>query len=247
MSTMTDASAPAVPATPPKGLAARALGVVFTPYETYADVAARPRALGALLLVIAICCAVSIAFAATQIGKEITLDLTISSMESFGMQVTDEMYREIESRTMNQPAWQSGAAQVVFWPLLGVVIAGILLFVFNVILGYESSFKPVFAIVVHSFILFALQFPVIYPIFYLKESMSSPTSFTVFLPFLDDQSFAARFLRWVDFFWLWWIVNLSIGMAVLYKRRTQPIVVGFLAVYFVLALAFAAIGAFILG
>ena len=37
---------------PRKGLAARAAGVIFSPRETYAEVAARPRAFGILALAI---------------------------------------------------------------------------------------------------------------------------------------------------------------------------------------------------
>jgi hypothetical protein len=240
---MTDASAPALPATPPKGLAARAAGVVFSPYEAYADIVAHPRVLGALLLVIAVGCGTAIAFGSTQVGREVTLDYTIRWMEGFGAQVSDQMYGEIETRIMNQPAWQQGLSQLAVWPVFAAAIAGLLMFVFNVVLGHEATFKRVFAVVVHSFILIALQLLFIYPIFYLKQSMSSPTSLTVFLPFLDEASLAARFVGAFDLFRLWWVVNVAIGMAVLYKRRTQPILTGFLAVYFFLALAYAGIGA----
>lgn len=225
-------------------LPARAIGVIFSPYETYADIAAYPRALGALLLVIAIAGGTAVAFGSTQVGREITFDWTIQSIESMGRPVSDQMYREMETRMMNQPAWQSGLGQLVAWPLIGSIAAGMLLFVFNVILGYESKFKNVFAIVIHSFILVALQLVVIYPIFYAQHSMSSsPTSLTVFLPFLDTDSFVTHFLGFFDLFRLWWLVNISIGMAVLYKRRTQPILIGFLAVYFLIALAIASIRA----
>jgi hypothetical protein len=83
--------------------------------------------------------------------------------------------------------------------------------------------------------------------FYLKESMANPTSLAVFMPFLDESSFVARLVGAIDLFRLWWIVNLSIGIGVLYKKRTSPIVWSMLAVYAVIALIIAAAGAALSG
>ena len=47
---------------PSKGLGARALGVFFSPRATYAEIVARPRALGALVAVIVIVAAATSAF-----------------------------------------------------------------------------------------------------------------------------------------------------------------------------------------
>jgi len=67
------------------------------------------------------------------------------------------------------------------------------------------------------------------------------TNLAVFLPFLDDASFAARFLGTIDLFWSWWIISLSIGLGVLYKRRTGPIATALMSVYIVIALVIALI------
>ncbi len=42
---------PILAPTPSQGLLARAVGVIFAPRATYAGIAARPRVLGALLLI----------------------------------------------------------------------------------------------------------------------------------------------------------------------------------------------------
>jgi hypothetical protein len=57
----------------------------------------------------------------------------------------------------------------------------------------------------------------------------------VFLPFLEEGSLPARFLGMIDLFLVWWLVVMGIGLAVLYKRRTSPIVWSLLGTYVVIA------------
>jgi uncharacterized membrane-anchored protein len=45
----------------------------------------------------------------------------------------------------------------------------------------------------------------------------------------------------VDLFVIWWVFVLAIGLAVLYRRRTQPIALGLFSVYAVIAVVVAAI------
>jgi hypothetical protein len=108
--------------------------------------------------------------------------------------------------------------------------------VFNAALGGDATFKQVYAVVAHSGILIAVQQLFTLPLDYARETMSSPTNLAVFLPFLDEGSFFARLLGSIDLFRIWWIVNLAIGMAVLYKRRTAPIATTMLVLYAAIAL-----------
>ena len=45
----------------------------------------------------------------------------------------------------------------------------------------------------------------------------------------------------IDLFIIWWLIVLAIGLAVLYRRRTQPIAMSLLAIYAVIAVIVAAI------
>jgi hypothetical protein len=45
-----------------------------------------------------------------------------------------------------------------------------------------------------------------------------------------------RFLGAIDLVLVWWIITLSIGLAVLYRRRTGGIAMTLLAIYVVIAL-----------
>ena len=61
------------------------------------------------------------------------------------------------------------------------------------------------------------------------------------LPMLPEKSFLASLLGAVDVFLVWWIVVLAMGLAVLYRRRTQPIAISLLAVYAVIAIVIAVV------
>jgi Yip1 domain len=223
----------------PKNLIARILGVITSPRATYAAVAARPRALGALALVVLVSAASVGVFMSTQVGREALLDQQVRFLEGFGRQVSDAQYQQLEARLRFAPYF-AAAGQLVTLPLVGVIIAGVALAVFN-LMGGDGTFKQTFAIVAHSGAIIALQQLFVLPLDYVRESLSSPTNLGVFFPFLDENTFPARLLGAIDLFLIWWMISLAIGLGLLYKRRTGPIAATLLAIYAVLAIVIAAV------
>lgn len=245
---MTDAlAAPSViGAAALKGLAARIVGVIFSPLETYRSVVAQPRVFGALAVVAVVTGLTSFAFLSTEVGQNALLDQQVRFMESFGIDLPDEAYDRMEAQADRQRYF--GLVGVLVWVPVGcAVVAGLMQLIFNVALGGEASFKQAYAVTAHSQVLIALQQLFVTPLNYARETMSSATNLGVFLPMLDETSVAARLLGAIDLFWIWWIVNLAIGIGVLYRRKTAPIGWSLLAVYFsiafIIALARAALGA----
>ena len=231
---------PAVSGTAAKGFPARILGVIFTPRAAYADVAARPAWLGALLVVLVLTGGSTFAFLSTEIGKNAMLDQQRQTMESFGVKLNEQAMQRMEEGAARAPYF-AVISQAVFLPVAALAVAGIMLAVFNAVLGGDARFKQVFAVVVFSGVILALGAIFVLPLDYARETMSSPTTLSVFLPFLEENSFLARFLGSIDLIRVWWFVSLSIGLAVLYRRRTGPIAVTLLVVYAVIALVVAAI------
>ena len=77
--------APAQPATlASKGLAARLAGVLTSPRATYAEVAARPRWIGALLFAVLVSGAAGTIFMATEVGQRAVFDQQMARMEASG-------------------------------------------------------------------------------------------------------------------------------------------------------------------
>lgn len=222
-----------------RSLAWRAVGTIVSPRAVYADVAARPRVLGALLLIMVLTAAPGFVFMSTDLGKDALLDQQARVMESFGAELTDEMYAQLESRLEYAPYFAL-AGQITL-PLLAAVAAGLIMAVFTALMGGDATFKQVYAIVVHSGFVIALAGVFSLPLNFARGSLTAVATLSVFAPFLDDSSFPARLLGLIDLFYVWWVVNLAIGIGVLFKRRTGPIATSFLLLYAVIALVVAGV------
>lgn len=223
----------------PQPLLARIVGVLTAPRATYAAIAAHPRALGTVLVILVVSTASFGVFMSTDVGREAALDQQVRTLESFGMHPTDAQYQKLQEQNARPPYLvMVGQASVLV--ALAALIAGIALAVFN-LMGGDGTYRQTFAVVAHSGVIIALQQLFVMPLDYARESLSSPTNLAVFFPFLDENSFAARLLGSVDLFIVWWIVSAAIGFGVLYKRRTTPIATTMLIVYVVLGAVVAAV------
>src|SRR5687768_7822918 len=169
-------------------LAARIAGVIFSPGDTYRSIAAHPRVLGVLAVATLVMAAATFVFLSTEVGQTAVLDQQMQAMESFRINLPDEVYDRMEDQAELQRYWAVGGI-LVMSPLICAIVTGILLLVFNVALGGEATFKQAYAVVAHSQVLLAVQQLFILPLNYARETMSSATTLSVFLPMLDEASF----------------------------------------------------------
>jgi hypothetical protein len=223
-----------------KGLLARVIGVFVSPRATYADVAARPRWFGVLALSSIVIASGFFILLSTEVGKQAAFDQQTQIIESFGVKLNDEALQRMEAG-IERARYTTPISQLIAVPVVLLVFAGILLGVFNALLGGDATFKQVYAILAHSSVIGALQTVFAIPLDYLRETMSSPTTLGVFVPFLEENSFLARLLGMIDLFQIWGTLSIAIGLGVLYKRRTGPIAVGLFIVYAVIIVAIAAV------
>jgi hypothetical protein len=237
---MSDASAPVPSPAGSRSLVSRFWGILTAPRETFADVVAQPRWFGMMALVILVTVACTGGFLATTVGQQAWLDQAVRSTESFGRTVSDEQYAGMEK--MAKYAAPLAAVQIaIVSPIITLIFAGILFAVFNAALGGDASFKHVFSVVVHASVVTVVQQIFVTPLNFVRESMSSATNLSVFLPMLDESSFVTKFLGTIDLFLIWWVVVLSIGLSVLYRRKTGPIAIGLFVVYGIIAIIIAAV------
>jgi Yip1-like protein len=237
---MTQTVTPEPSAAVSNNVLARLVAVVFSPRSAYAAVAARPRVLGALVVVLAIIVSATFTFLSTDVGQQASLANQVQQMESFGRTVTDAQYAQME-RMAPYSRYFAAGAQLIVTPIMALIVAGLAFAVFNAVMGGDAPFKAVYAIVVHSGAIMVLQAMFSLPIAYARESMSGATNLAVFFPFLDDNSFAARLFGSIDLFLIWWIVSVSIGLGVLYRKRTGPIATTMLIVYVLIGVLIATI------
>jgi membrane protein, antimicrobial resistance system len=223
-----------------KGLIARFIGVITSPRDTFQSVAAHPKWFGMLVLTTVIVATCSVIPMTTEAGRQAALDKQVSQMEAFGQKVNDAQYARME-KTMAFAPYFTAAGILIGTPIFTVIIAGILFAVFNAALGGEATFKQLFSVWVHSGVISALGQMFTLPLNLLRGSVGSATNLAVLLPMVDDTSFIGRILSMIDLFIVWGVMVGAIGLAVLYKRRTQPIAITFFAIYAVIVLCVAAI------
>src|SRR5712671_535749 len=182
------------PAPPPvRGLTARIIGVLTSPRATYADVAAHPRWLGVLVVVLVATILPTAWLLSTDIGKRAVLDQQLQTLEALGRTVTDAQYQQME-RMAPYSVYFAAVGQIIMLPLVTLVVAGLAIAIFNGALGADASFKQVFAIASFSTVLTGLRALFSAPLNYARESLSSPTNLAAVLPFFEDDTFAGRLL-----------------------------------------------------
>ncbi|MEO6212135.1 MAG: YIP1 family protein [Vicinamibacterales bacterium] len=223
----------------PMNLLARFIGIITAPRATFESVVAHPRILGMLLLTATISAVGAALPMTTDAGKQSTIDQQVKTMESFGMTVNDEMYASLQKRTGTLP-YTTGGSVLVFTPIVIAIMAGILFAVYNGAMGGEAKYKQIYAVVVHAGVISAVGQLFTGPLNYFRGSVSSPTNLSALLPMLDEASFIGRLAGMVDLFIIWWLIVLAMGLAVLYRRKTQPTALTLFGIYAVIAVCVAA-------
>jgi hypothetical protein len=232
---MTDTFTPNSPAAAPQpGLLARLTGVIFSPRETFAAIVARPKWFGAIAVAVVLSGAAQFALLSTDVGKQLALDQQIGALEAFGQTVTDEQYAQME-QGMERARYISPVFTVLATPLFTAVIAGLLHLMFGLIGGGTGSYRQVYAINAHCGIFAGLQI-IFTTLVTLAAGRPAGANLAVFVPMIEETTFIYRFLSTIDLFYVWSLFATSIGLAVLYKRRTGPIAMVLFGIYLVIAL-----------
>jgi len=229
---MANTTVPSGASPAPKNLVARFIGIITAPRATYESVVAHPKWFG-MLATVAVGLALLIGgFLLTKVGQDAWLDAAINSPLSG--QVSDQQIQGME-KMAPFVGYITVAYMLVVMPIFMVIISGILYAIFNAAMGGNATFKQVFTVVVHAGPIGVLSQLFTVPLNYFRGTMTSATTLAVLLPMLDDKSFLAKLLGMIDLFLIWQLIVLSMGLAVLYRRRTQPIATALLVVYAIIA------------
>ena len=217
----------------PLSLPARFFGIITSPRATYESVVANPKWLGMLALVAVLMAVVVGGFLKTKVGQEAWLDAATNS--PMGGQVSEQQLQGME-KMAPYVGYITACFFLFLTPIVLAVISGILFAVFNAALGGEATFKQVFTVAVHTGPIGLLAQLFTAPLNYARGTMTSSSNLGVLAQsVLSDGSFAARLLGAIDIFLIWQLFVLSIGLAVLYRRRTQPIATSLFVLYAVIA------------
>jgi hypothetical protein len=237
---MTETVATAPNAASP-GLLARLIGVVFSPRETFEAVAARPRWLGVMAVTLVIGAACQYFILSSPELQDNIINRQIRAMEAQGP-VSDAQVATVERFIGLMPSIYAGAAFII-GPLFVALIAGILMWIFTMLMGGNGTFKQVYAVVTHSGVVSTLAgiFSAALVLAGIPPSGVRPpgANLGVFVPMLEETSFVAVMLTSIDLILVWWLITLATGLAVLYKRRTGGIATTLIAIYLVIAVTIA--------
>ena len=214
--------APALP------LVSRFIGILTSPKDTFRSVVSHPKWFGMLAvttLIVAIGTTVPLL---TEGGRQSLLDQQVQMVERFGATINDATYAQMQQR-LQYAAPQQLISVAISIPIVVLVLSGILFGIFA-ITGGQATFKQMLSVCAHAGVIFAASLLFLGPLNYFRESMSGSTNLGV-LNLVSETSFVGRLLGLIDLFWIWWLIVLSIGLGVLYKRRTQPIAFVLFGVY----------------
>jgi hypothetical protein len=137
------------------------------------------------------------------------------------------------------PAIFAGAT-LFLGPLFTAIVAGILMLIFSTLMGGAATFKQVYSVVAHSGVVSMLSGLLSAGLIMIGAPPTGPNppgaNLGIFVPMLEETSFITQFLSANDLVLVWWVVTLSIGLGVLYKRRTGGIAMSLLCLYVLFAL-----------
>jgi hypothetical protein len=206
------------------------VGIITSPRATYESVVAHPKWFGMLAVTLIAVVFLVGGFMSTKVGQDAWFDAA-----STRPGVTEQQLQGME-KIVPFIGYITAASMLVMVPLFLVVISGILFAVFNAALGGNATFKQVFTVAVHTGPIGVLAQLFTVPMNYARGTATSASSLYVLVQsFVAEESFTGRLLGMIDIFLIWQLIVVSIGLAVLYRRRTQPIATTLLLVYFVIA------------
>jgi hypothetical protein len=232
---MSETTAPPVPA---KGLFARAIGVIFSPKETFSAIVARPKVLGAIATVTVLTALLIGGFMMTSVGSAAVMDQITKSQQASGRTMTPEQVQGMQRfASFMGPIYFCSI--LFFMPIALLIVTGVVYVIFNALMGGTATFKQLLAVVSHSWFVHVLGAVFVVPLNYFRGTVASATNLGVFLPMLEEKSFVASFLSAIDLVWVWWMACLAIGLGVLYRRKTGNIATVLYMCYGLIALVIA--------
>ncbi len=195
----------------PKSLFERIIGIFINPRETMDDIAARPSWLIPMVLLI-LTSALSVFFLQEAILDKAAVEMTKSNPNMTQEQI-DQAMPFIKGMT-----WVS---VLLAAPIINLVIAALLIFVGNVILGGQTNFKTAFAVTCWSGLISVLGSLVLIPIMRASGELISPTSLSFLDSSGDEGSPLFFLLSQIDLFRLWGMAVLGLGFAAAYKFSSK--------------------------
>lgn len=211
--------------------------LVFSdPANAFEKLVTSPRWIGAFLLV------VIVSIAGTQISYPLVMDMQREMAERSieNRQLTPEQEQMAMQRFSQSDTPVNRIITIVF-QLLGqlfwlVIMAGILMFGGNVLLGGESTFKTLLAITAHGWLVMIPKTLLTVPLMLAKGSAAVATSLQILIPQDQWMTPLGAALGAVDLFAIWMIFLLATGISIAYRFSRAKAATLVISLYVMMAL-----------
>lgn len=214
------------------------IGVFTSPAKTFASIDANPNWIIPLVIIAAI--NLGFMFVAGEVILNETLQQQEKTMMERGVdQEQIDQTLEATQKFMSGPFMKVWG--VVIPMIILVIIAAVMMFVGNVILGGSATFKKVFAVTAWSWLILSVYGLILLPLIVAKGTMLVNFSLATFMSDESRNTFLYQLLAKIDLFYIWWIAVYSIGLAVIYKMKTQRVAIAVVAVYAIYAVVASAL------
>lgn len=189
-------------------LPARIAQVFVSPAALFDRLKANPAWIGALVALVAVGLIVQILF-----PEELMRQLVLE-------QLGDEAEQAQIDGAMRLASILRYVGPVVLTPVLAVILAGLVLLIWNLILGGEASFAQAISVSTHTLFIPTLGGVITVPLMIASGDATVALSLDLLLPGLDEDGFLYRFLHGLNFFGIWAAIVLGIGVSRLYPKAS---------------------------
>lgn len=189
-------------------LAVRVVWLIVAPARLFDRLRDRPAWVDALLLAVAVSLA-----GALLLPEELI-------REAIRAQMPADAPPEAAERAMRLGRLLGWVGSVVGPALSAAAISGLLLFVYNVVLGDRATFRQLFSVSTHALLLPVIGGLLTLPLMLSTGDIQTSLALHLLVPGLDSGSYAHRFLRRLNVFGLWCAVLLAIGVSRVYPKRS---------------------------
>ena len=212
--------------------------LVFSdPARAFEKLVARPAWIGVFMLVMAVSMA----------GSQVTYPLMMDMQREMGersienRQLTPEQ-EEAAMQRLSRPDSAANRIVMIVFQVLGqllwlVIMAGILMFCGNILLGGESTFKTVMAITAYSWLVLIPKTLLTVPMMLAKGSAAVSTSLLILIPSDRWMTPLGAALGAVDLFSIWRIVLIVTGISIAYRFSRSKVATLVISLYVLMALA----------
>ncbi len=228
--------------------AGRLVNVIIDPKPAFADIAARPGWWVPMILTMLCTLGYMLAFS-SHVGWEHFLRQKFEASSKAQSMSPEDRERAIEMQLKFAPAFGTVIA-VVAPPVMMLITAGVLLFVFNTMLGAAAKYRQVLGVAAYASVPQVLGLAGAVIVMFIKDpsdfDLNNPAGYNLGF-FLDPHSVPAWLVSLgtsIDVFAFWMILLTATGMAAVTRKRWSSALAGVLipwAVVVVLKVGLAAI------